>query len=87
MLFRSGNTTAVTKLDLAQDDKGSGAEIIDLVDLLKRSLAGAKKSTKPIASNPQPDNKVAASVLNKRIRQSNQPAAKPVTTTRKKRSA
>jgi len=88
---KAGNTTAVTRLDSTQDDTGSGAEIIDLVDLLKRSLAGAKKSTKPTANDPDPDNKVAASLLNKRVRQSevpaSKPAAKPTTTTRKKRSA
>ena len=92
---KAGNTTAITKLDSTQADPGSGAEIIDLVDLLKRSLAGAKKSTKPSADVPESDNKVAASVLNKRIRQSgvvvqkpaSKLATKPTTSTRKKQSA
>ena len=92
---KAGNTTAITKLDSTQADAGGGAEIIDLVDLLKRSLAGAKKSTKRTRNDPEPGNKVAASVLNKRVRQSavptskpaSKPATKPTTTTRKKQSA
>ena len=88
---KAGDTTAVTKLDSAQEHAVSGAEIIDLVDLLKRSLAGGKKATRLAATEPELENNVAASVLNKRVRQSSAPAPKPIakanSAARKKRSA
>ena len=88
---QAGQTSAVTTLDSTQEDSGGGAEIIDLVDLLKRSLVGAKKTAKSTVSDGAADNKVAASVLNKRVKRSaasvSKVAAAPPTTPRKKRSA
>ena len=88
---KAGNTASITKLDSTPEDAGSGAEIIDLVDLLKRSLAGAKRSTKAAPNGLRSDNKVAASVLNKRVQRSAEPSAKAATktalTTRKRRAA
>ena len=83
---KAGKTTTVSKLDSdAVGDGGVGntsAEIIDLTDLLRRSLT-AKKSTKSARDSEAPSGKVAASVLNKRTRAT----AAPTTAARKKKAA
>ena len=83
---KAGKTATVSKLDTdaAGDDGGGGtsAEIIDLTDLLRRSLT-ARKSSKSVPDGGAPSGKVAASVLNKRTRA----VAAPAPVARKKKSA
>jgi len=83
---KAGKTATVSTLETntASDSGGSGgsAEIIDLTDLLRRSL-GARKLAKSGADSAPSSGKVAASVLNKRTRT----AAAPTPAARRKRSA
>ncbi len=70
---KAGKTSTVTKLDGNTTDAGEagGADIIDLTDLLRRSL-GAKKVSKGVGASNSEDDKAAAA---------------PIPITRKKKSA